>query len=114
MFIAPAFIVVVAVLAVPLAYARFWPVRIGRPRLFLGIALAAGVLLAGGAIVWSVSVLRGAGVAGGAVAAPAVVATVLRNRFGVAGLFAFVVEYLLCRILHTLLGQGPGTPRGGA
>jgi hypothetical protein len=110
-WIAPAFLVLVAVLAVPLVYVRFWPVRVGRPRLFLAVALGAGLLLGVAAIVWAVSVLRSVGVGGGSAAPPSLVAAVLRNRFLVAGLFAFVVEYLLCRIIHTVLGQGPGTSR---
>jgi hypothetical protein len=106
-FIAPVLILAVA-LAVPLAYRHFWPVKLKRPRLFLGITLAMGLLLALGAIAWFSQVLVGVGIAhatpAGAASSQAALQAALLNRFLVAASFTVVVEYLLCRITQTLLG----------
>ena len=106
-FIAP-FLILGLALAVPLAYRRFWPLKPKHPRLFLGITLAAGFILALVAIAWFSQVLVGIGIAranpGEAASSRAAFQTVLLNRFLVAASFTVVVEYLLCRITQTLLG----------
>jgi hypothetical protein len=106
LFAAPLMILVL-VLAVPVAYRFLWPVKIDRPRLFLMITLAMGLVIAAAAIFWFFSVLTGVGIAGAspptAVSNPAL-ESVLRNRLLVAAVFATLVEYLLCRITQTIMG----------
>ena len=105
LFAAPV-VILVLVLAVPVAYRYFWPIRIDRPRLFLAITLAMGLVIAAVAISWFFSVPAGAGVTG---ASPQTAASnpafesVLRNRLLVAAVFAVVIEYLLCRITQTIM-----------
>ena len=107
LFLAVPLIILVLVLAVPIAYRYLWPITIKRPRLFLAITLAMGLVIAGAAIFWVFSVLTGIGVAGASpqtAAASAAVESVLRNRLLVAAVFAVVLEYLLCRITQTIMG----------
>jgi len=104
-FAAPLLILVV-VLAVPIAYRYWWPVKIKRPRLFLVITLAMGLLITAVAVAWFSSVLAGSGIAGASPAGAAgskAIESVLWNRFLVAAVFATVVEYLLCRITQTIM-----------
>ena len=107
LLIAAPVVILVPVLAVPVAYRYLWPVRIDRPRLFLRITFAMGLVIAAAAIFWFFSVLTGLGVAGASpqtAASSAAVESVLRNRLLVAATFATLVEYLLCRITQTIMG----------
>lgn len=107
LFFAAPVIILVLVLAVPIAYRYGWPVAIKRPRQFLIITLAMGVVLAGVAIFWFFSALTGMGVTGASpqtAAANAAFESVLRNRLLVATVFAVLLEYLLCRITQTIMG----------
>jgi hypothetical protein len=107
LFAAP-LVILVPVLAVPVAYRYFWPVKIDRPRLFLMITLAMGLVIAGAAIFWFFSVLTGVGIAGASpqtAVSNAAMESVLRNRLMVAAVFATLVEYLLCRITQTIMGM---------
>jgi len=106
LFAAPV-VILVLVLAVPVAYRYLWPIKINRPRLFLVITLAMGLVIAGVAIFWFFSVLVGTGVTGASsqtAASNAAFESVLRNRLLVAAVFALVIEYLLCRITQTIMG----------
>jgi len=95
------------VLAVPIAYRYFWPIKIKRPRVFLSITIPLGVVIAVVAVGWFASVLIGIGFAGAspgeAAASHQALVSVLWNRFLVAALFAVVLEYLLCRITQTIM-----------
>ena len=105
-FVAP-IVILGFVLLVPIAYRYLWPIKIKRPKLFLVITLAMGLLVAGVAITWFSSVLIGIGIAGASprtAGSNADLETVLRNRFLVAAVFATLVEYLLCRITQTIMG----------
>jgi len=96
------------VLAVPIAYRYLWPITVKRPRLFLAITLAMGLVIAAVAISWFFSVLAGTGItaaSAGTAASQVELGTVMRNRLMVAALFAVVVEYLLCRITQTVMGS---------
>jgi hypothetical protein len=105
-FVAP-LLILTLVLAVPIAYRYLWPVRIKRPRLFLGITVPMGLLIAVVAVGWFASVLVATATAGasGAEAAASHKAfeSVLWNRFLVAALFSVVLQYLLCRITQTIM-----------
>ena len=94
------------VLAVPIAYRYFWPIKVKRPRLFLRITLATGLVVAGVAIYWFLGALIGIGVTHASpqtAAANAAFESVLRNRLLVAAVFAVLTEYLLCRITQTIM-----------
>ncbi len=100
-------VILVLVLAVPIAYRYLWPVTVTRPRLFLGITLATGLIIAALSIAWVFSALAGVGITGasaGTAASQAAFETVMRNRLMVAAVFAVVIEYLLCRITQTIMG----------
>jgi len=106
LFAAPV-VILALVLAVPIAYRYLWPIKINRPKLFLIITLATGLVIAGVAIFWFFSVLVGVGVTGASpqtAASHAALESVLRNRLLVAAVFAALVEYLLCRITQTIMG----------
>ena len=108
LFFAAPVVILVPVLAVPIAYRYLWPITIKRPRLFLVITLAMGLVIAAAAIFWFFSFLIGPGVAGASpktAAASAALESVLRNRLLVAAVFAVVLEYLLCRITQTIMGM---------
>ncbi len=104
-FVAPNLILVL-VLAVPIAYRHLWPVKLKRPRLFLMITLTMAVVIAAVATSWFFGPLISLGISGHsvrvAVSSPSLEA-VLRNRLLVAAVFAVLVEYLLCRITQTLM-----------
>jgi hypothetical protein len=105
LFAAP-IVILVFVLTVPVAYRYLWPVRIDRPRLFLVIMLAMGLVIAGAAIYWFFSVLVGTGVTDAAsqtAASNAALESILRKRLLVAAVFAALIEYLLCRITQTVM-----------
>jgi hypothetical protein len=104
-FAAP-ILILVLVLAVPIAYRYFWPIKVKRPRLFLRITLATGLVVAGVAIYWFLGALIGVGVTRASpqtAAANAAFESVLRNRLLVAAVFAVLTEYLLCRITQTIM-----------
>ena len=106
LFAAP-IVILVPVLAVPVAYRYLWPVRIDRPRLFLTITLAMGLVIAAAAIYWFFSMLMGTGVADASsqtAAANAAFESILRKRLLVAAVFGALIEYLLCRITQTVMG----------
>ena len=106
LFAAP-IVILALVLAVPVAYRYLWPVKIDRPRLFLVITLAMGLVIAAAAIYWFFSVLMGAGVADASsqtAASSAALESILRKRLLVAAVFAALIEYLLCRITQTVMG----------
>ena len=108
LFFAAPVVILVPVLAVPIAYRYLWPITIKRPRLFLVITLAMGLVITGAAIFWFFSFLIGLGVAGASpqtAAASAALESVLRNRLLVAAVFAVVLEYLLCRITQTIMAM---------
>jgi hypothetical protein len=105
LFAAP-IVILVLVLAVPVAYRYLWPIKIDRPRLFLAITLAMGLVIAGAAIYWFFSVLMGTGVADASsqtAASNAALESILRKRLLVAAVFAALIEYLLCRITQTVM-----------
>ena len=105
LFAAPV-VILVLVLAVPVAYRYLWPIRINRPRAFLIVTLAMGLFIAGAAIFWFLSVLQGVGISGVSAqsgASSAAVEAVLRNRLLVAAVFSVLTEYLLCRITQTIM-----------
>jgi hypothetical protein len=105
LFAAP-IVILVLVLAVPVAYRYLWPIRIDRPRLFLVITLAMGLVIAGAAIYWFFTVLMGTGVTDAAsqtTASNAALESILRKRLLVAAVFAALIEYLLCRITQTVM-----------
>lgn len=94
------------VVALPIAFRYWWPIKLKRPRLFLLITLVMGFLVAGAAIFWFFSAFMGGGIAGAsprAAASDAAINSVLRNRLLVAAGFAALVEYLLCRITQTIM-----------
>jgi hypothetical protein len=100
-------VILVFVLAVPVAYRYLWPIRIDRPRVFLVITLAMGLVIAGAAIYWFFSVLMGTGVGDASsqtAASNAAFESILRKRLLVATVFAALIEYLLCRITQTVMG----------
>lgn len=105
-FAAP-ILILVLVLAVPIAYRYFWPIKVKRPRLFLRITLATGLVVAGVAIYWFLGALIGIGVTRAAppqtAAANAAFEAVLRNRLLVGAVFGVLTEYLLCRITQTIM-----------
>jgi hypothetical protein len=105
LFAAPV-VILALVLAVPIAYRYLWPIKISRPRLFLMITLAMGLVISAFAIFWFFSVLTGVGIARAspqtALSNPAL-ESVLRDRLLVAAAFAALVEYLLCRITQTIM-----------
>jgi len=106
LFAAPV-VILVPVLAVPVAYRYLWPIKIERPRLFLVITLAMGLVIAGAAIYWFFSVLMGTGVTDASsqtAASHAAFESILRKRLLVATVFAALIEYLLCRITQTVMG----------
>ena len=107
LFLAAPLVILLLVLAVPIAYRYLWPITIKRPRLFLAITVAIGLVIAGAAIFWVFSILTGIGVAGASpqtTASGAALDAVLRNRLLVAAVFTVVLEYLLCRITQTIMG----------
>jgi hypothetical protein len=94
------------VVTVPIVFRYWWPIKLKRPRLFLLITLALGLLVAAIAIFWFYSALMGVGIAGSSprtAASNAAVEVMLRNRLLVAAVFAALVEYLLCRITQTIM-----------
>jgi len=98
--------IVVLVLAVPIAYRYLWPITIERPKLFLIITLTTGVVIAAVAIFWFLNFPVGLGITGASRtidASHAAMEAVLRNRLLVASVFAVLVEYLICRIVQTLM-----------
>lgn len=100
-------VILVFVLAVPVAYRYLWPIKIDRPRVFLVITLAMGLVIAGAAIYWFFSVLMGTGVSDASsqtAASNAAFESILRKRLLVAAVFAALIEYLLCRITQTVMG----------
>jgi hypothetical protein len=104
--IAAPIVILVLVLAVPIAYRYLWPIKLKRPKLFLGITLAMGMVIAGIAIFWFFNVFTGVGIAGASprtAAANATFESVVRNRLMVAAVFAALIEYLLCRITQTVM-----------
>jgi hypothetical protein len=106
LFAAP-IVILVFVLAVPVAYRYLWPIRVDRPRLFLVITLAMGLVIAAAAIYWFFSVLIGTGVAHASsqtAASSAAFESILLKRLLVAAVFAALLEYLLCRITQTVMG----------
>ena len=105
MLLAP-IVIVALVLCVPIAYRYLWPVKVGRPGLFLIITLTTGLVVAAAAIFWFFSVLTATGLAARSPTAASSTAleSVLRNRLLVAAVLAALVEYLLCRITHTIMG----------
>ena len=106
LFAAP-IVILVPVLAVPVAYRYLWPVRIDRPRLFLVITLAMGLVIAAAAIFWFCSVLMDTEVAHASsqtAASSAALESILRKRLLGAAVFAALIEYLLCRITQTVMG----------
>jgi ABC-type branched-subunit amino acid transport system permease subunit len=108
LYFAAPLLILVLVPAVPLAYRYLWPITIKRPRLFLVITLAMGLVIAGVAIYWIFSVPTGTGISGASpqtAAASAAVESVLQNRLLVAAVFAVLLEYLLCRITQTIMGM---------
>ena len=93
-------------LAVAVAYCYLWPVKVKRPRLFLTITLATGLVVAGIAIFWFFSAFIGVEIAAASprsVALNTAFEIVVRNRLLVAVVFAALVEYLLCRITQTIM-----------
>ena len=95
------------VVTVPIAYRYLWPIKTKRPKLFLLITLAMGLVIAAVASAWFLQILVGIGIAGaspGTADAQAVFESVLRNRLLVAAVLAVVIEYLLCRITQTIMG----------
>ena len=93
-------------LAVAVAYRYLWPVKIKRPRLFLTITLAMGLVVAGIAIFWFFSAFIGVGIAGASprsAASNTAFEIAVRNRLLVAAVFAALLEYLLCRITQTIM-----------
>src|SRR5215831_5964958 len=97
-FAAP-IVILVLVLAVPIAYRYLWPITIKRPKLFLAITLTIGLVIGSVAIFWFLSVPSGIGTASRATGAShEAFEAVLRNRLLVAAVFAVLVEYLVCRI----------------
>lgn len=105
LFAAPV-VILALVLAVPIAYRYWWPIKISRPKLFLMITLAMGLVISAFAIFWFFSVLAGAGTARASpqtALSNAAWESVLRNRLLVAAVFAALVEYLLCRITQTIM-----------
>ena len=107
LFFAAPVVILVLVLAVPIAYRYLWPIAIKRPKHLLVITLAIGLVIAGVAIFWFFSALTGIGASGASTqtaAASAAFESVLRNRLLVATVFAVLVEYLLCRITQTVIG----------
>ena len=106
LFAAPV-VILVLVLAVPVAYRYLWPIKIDRPKLFLVITLAMGLVIAAAAIYWFFIVLLGIGVTDASsqtAAAHAAFESILRKRLLVATVFAVLTEYLLCRITQTVIG----------
>ena len=113
MLIAPVMILAL-VLAVPLAYRRFWPVRPTPSKSFLVVTLILGVVVAAAATGWVVQGLSGrllTRAATGTAAADAALRQVLRNRLLLAAALGVVVEYLLCRITHTVMAATSPPPR---
>lgn len=98
--------IVVLVLAVPAAYRRFWPITIKRPKPFLVLTFTLGLAVAAVAVFWVFDAFVGVGIAGGPSGSATSVdfALVLRNRLLVAAALSVIVQYLLCRITHTVLG----------
>jgi zona occludens toxin (predicted ATPase) len=106
LFAAP-IVILVLVLAVPVAYRYLWPIKIDRPRLFLTITLAMGLVIAAAAIYWFFSVLMGTGVTDASsqtAASNVAFEAMVRKRLLVAAVFAALIEYLLCRITQTVIG----------
>jgi hypothetical protein len=106
LFAAP-IVILMLVLAVPVAYRYLWPIKIDRPRLFLAITLAMGLVIAGAAIYWFFSLFIGTGIAHASsqtAASNAAFEAILRKRLLVAAVFAALIEYLLCRITQTVMG----------
>jgi hypothetical protein len=99
------------VLAVPLAHRRFWPINVKRPELFLAITVTTGGIVAVAGFIWAISILLDIGIAGGAPASAAssqhALESVLFHRFWVPIVLAVVIEYLICRITHTIFGAQP-------
>lgn len=103
-FAAP-IVILVAVLAVPIAYRYLWPITIKRPKPFLLITLTIGLVIAAVAIFWFFNLPVRVGISGasrGTDASHAALEAVLRNRLLVAAVLAVVVEYLVCRITQTI------------
>jgi hypothetical protein len=99
-------VILVLVLAVPIAYRHLWPITVKRPKLFMVITLTIGLAIAAVAIFWFLNLPVGLGLAGGSRATDAshpAFEAMLRNRLLVASVFAVLVEYLLCRITQTII-----------
>jgi hypothetical protein len=99
-------VILVLVLAVPIAYRHLWPITIKRPRLFLLVTLTIGAVIAAVAIFWFLNLPVGIAITSGSRATDASHAAfeaVLRNRLLVASVFAVLVEYLVCRITQTIM-----------
>ncbi len=104
LFAAPV-VILVLVLAVPVAYRHLWPIKLKRPRLFLAITLTMALVIAAVAIWWFFGPLMSVGISGTSMrgASSPSLESVLRNRLLVAAVCAAVVEYLLCRITQTVI-----------
>jgi hypothetical protein len=93
-------VILVLVLAVPIAYRHLWPITVKRPKLFLLITVTLGLVISAAAIFWLFNLPVGIGITGASRATDASQAAfeaVLRNRLLVACVFAVLVEYLVCR-----------------
>jgi len=104
-FVAP-IVILVLVLAVPIAYRHLWPITIKRPKLFLVITVTSGLVISAVAIFWLLNLPVGIGITSASRATDAsqtALEAVLRNRLLVASVFAVVVEYLVCRITQTIM-----------
>ena len=102
---AASLVILVLVLAVPIAYRYLWPITIKRPKPFLLITLTIGFVIAVVAIFWLLNVPVSIGISDASRATDASHAAreaVLRNRLLVAAVFAVLVEYLVCRITQTI------------
>ena len=102
-FAAP-IVILVLVLAVPIAYRYLWPITIKRPQLFLAITLTIGFVIGSVAIFWFLNLPLGIGTASRATdTSHEILEAVLRNRLLVAAVFSALVEYLVCRITQTIM-----------
>jgi hypothetical protein len=93
------------VLSVPVAYRYLWPIELERPKPFMVIALGMGLIVAAVAVVWFFAAFIGGGSAGPSRTggSSAAFEAVVRNRLLVAAVLGALVEYLLCRITHTIM-----------
>ena len=93
------------VLSVPVAYRYLWPIKLERPKPFMVITLGMALIVAAVAIFWFFAAFIGAGPAGSSRTGGSSGAfeAVVRNRLVVAAVLGALVEYLLCRITHTIM-----------